>query len=101
MNEYKEGDLFKIISLGGKEFTIKYGYYEDYERAHGDPIPIYPDFIKEPQYADDGRIFVTQMQDSCKYANSKIKDGFCVECKYFRYGDDLIGFCNLGKNKKK
>ena len=46
----QEGELFKIITLGGKSFEIKYGYYEDYERNMGDPIPIYPDFIKAPCY---------------------------------------------------
>ncbi len=96
----KEGELFKIIVLGGKTFEIKYGYYEDYERNVGDPIPIYPDFIKEPCYACDGRPFVTQMQDACKNASGKHLDGFCVECKHFSYGDDLIGFCNFAKNKK-
>ena len=101
MNKPCEGDLFKIISLGGNTFEIKYGYYEDYEREHGDPIPIYPDLIKEPLYADDGRMMVTEMQDMCRYASNKHKDGFCVECKHFCFGEDLIGFCNLGKYKKR
>ena len=97
----QEGEVFKIIMLGGKSFEIKYGYYEDYERNAGDPIPIYPDFIKEPCYANDGRPFVTQMQDTCKTASDRHLDGFCVECKHFCYGEDLIGFCNFGKNKHK
>ena len=100
MNKPKEGEIFKTVSIGGATFTIKYGYYEDYEREQGEPIPIYPDLKKEPAYADDGRLIVTQMQDTCKYSNVKTKDSFCVECKHFRYGDDLIGFCNHRKNKK-
>ena len=101
LNKPKEGEIFKTVSIGGATFTIKYGYYEDYEREQGEPIPIYPDLKKEPTYADDGRLIVTQMQDTCKYSNVKTKDSFCVECKHFRYGDDLIGFCNHSKNKKK
>lgn len=101
LNKVKEGEDFKTISIGGSTFTIKYGYYEDYERELGEPIPIYPDFKKEPTYADDKRLFVTQMQDTCKYSNVKTEDSFCVECKHFRYGEDLIGFCNHEKNKKK
>lgn len=101
MNRPKEGDFFKTISLGGKTFDIKYGYYEDFERDRGDPIPIYPDFAKAPEYADDGRPIVTQMQYTCKHASIKRKDSFCVECKHFCHGEDLIGFCNLGKNKRK
>ena len=97
----KEGELFKVIPLGGRTFEIKYGYYEDYERKYGEPIPIYPDFVKEPCFADDGKPFVTQMQDACEHAKSDIRDSFCVECKHFSHGDELIGFCNHRKRKYK
>lgn len=94
MDKQIEGELFKLISLGGKTFEIKYGYYEDYERDRGDPIPIYPNFLCEPCYADDGRPFVTAMQDLCENASTDIPDGFCVDCEFFSHGDELIGFCN-------
>lgn len=99
MKTPKEGELFKTIPLGGRIFEIKYGYYEDYERDRGEPIPIYPDFLKNPCFADDGKPFVTQMQDACEDAKIGIPDSFCVDCEHFRYGNELIGFCGLDKRK--
>ena len=93
MNKAKDGELYKTISLGGKKFEIRYGYYEDYERESGEPIPIYPDFLKNPCQTDDGRPFVTQMQSLCEHGTSSFKDGFCVDCKHFIEGEDLIGIC--------
>ena len=101
LNTPNEGDVFKVISLKGQTFEIKYGYYEDFERKWGEPIPIYPDFINNPCYTDDGKPFVTQMQDACEHGGKRDAESFCVECNHFRYGEDLIGFCNLAKNKKR
>ena len=95
-----EGEVFKTIRLFGNVFEIKYGYYEDFERDQVDPIPIYPDFLKEPSYTDDGRPFVTQMQELCKYGTSHFSDGYCVDCQYFQEGDELIGICTCQENKK-
>ena len=52
----KEGDLYKEITISGKTFRLLYGYYENFERENpfNEPIPIYPDFIKEPQYTAEG-----------------------------------------------
>ncbi len=100
MTKPREGDIFKVILLGGKKFEIRYGYYEDYERETGEPIPIYPDFIKDPCMTEDGRPFVTQMQELCEYGTSDFTDGFCVDCKYFTEGDELIGICNCNETKR-
>ena len=100
LNKPKEGDLYKVISLGGKTFEIRYGYYEDFERGSSDPIPIYPDFMKVPCKTDDGRPFVTQMQALCEFGTSTFEDGYCVDCEYFIEGDELIGICSCDKNIK-
>lgn len=94
----KEGEIYKTISIGGKEFVIRYGYYEDYERESGEPVPIYPDFLSSPCLTDDGRSFVTQMQSLCERGTSSFDDGLCVDCKYFIYGDDMIGICGCEKD---
>lgn len=101
MSERKDGELYKKISLRGKDFEIRYGYYEDYEKESefNDPIPIYPDFEKDPIYTDDGYPFVTQMQSACKYGDSSFSDGFCVDCSYFMHGDDLVGICECPEKK--
>ena len=100
MDRAKDGELYKVIRLFDKDFEIRYGYYEDHEIKRGDPIPIYPDFNKSPEYTADGYPFVTQMQDLCEHGSSRFKEGLCIDCKYFEAGDDLIGICRCPKNRK-
>ncbi len=100
---FQEGDLYKIISLHGHTFPLYYGYYEECERQNPeiDPMPIYPDFLKEPRYTDDGFPFVTKMQDACKHYNGKTgKYNDCAECACYLHGDELIGICICPKNKQ-
>ena len=94
-----EGDLYKRITAFGKTFELCYGYYEDFERQHNDPMPIYPDFRKHPVYTEDGAPFVTQMQDACiHYAGNAAVDPDCASCKHFCHGEELLGICICGKN---
>ena len=67
--EHREGELYKVVTVFGKTFELWYGYYEDYERENPtvEPMPIYPNFRKEPLYTDEGEPFVTMMQDACPY----------------------------------
>ena len=101
---HSEGELFKKIEISGVVFTIYYGYYEQYERdnPHIDPMPIYPDFIKQPVYTKDGQPFVTKMQDGCIYFNGKPSESpECAECKHFIQGEDFIGTCACEHNRNK
>ena len=50
MNNIQEGDLYEVLEVYGHTFELRYGYYEERERARGEPIPIYPDFKKHPLY---------------------------------------------------
>ena len=100
MNAIREGDIYKVVSLHGRQFTLLYGYYEDYERGRCEPIPIYPDFKASPVYTDEGHPFVTQMQELCEHGNSKFAEGVCADCPYFKRGSDLIGICTCRKNRK-
>ena len=47
MREIRDGDLYKTVTVHGKTFELRYGYYEEYERESlfSEPIPIYPDFL--------------------------------------------------------
>ena len=101
MNTIKDGDLYKIITLFERVFELRYGYYEEYERDASEPVPIYPNFKEAPVYTRDGYPFVTQMQEICHYGTSKFSDGCCVDCEYYRHGDDLIGICTNSKNRKR
>ena len=95
----KDGDLYKRVTVFGRTFELRYGYYVEYERSSGEPIPIYPDFTLTPEYTKNGYPFVTQMQALCPHGKSKFSDGCCVDCKYYHHGDDLIGICTCEKNR--
>lgn len=101
MSEIKEGELYKTVELYGHLIELRYGYYEEYERERGEPLPIYPDLSKAPIYTDDGMPIVTQMQDLCENGKSRFVDGCCGECEYFRQGVEMFGVCTNEKNKKR
>ncbi|MBQ3067338.1 MAG: hypothetical protein IJD18_04835 [Clostridia bacterium] len=65
----KEGDLYKVIVAHGKQFEIYYGFYEEIDRQNplAEPMEIYPNFAKHPQYTRDGFAFATAMQTPCKH----------------------------------
>ena len=99
----KEGELYKKITVFGKTFELYYGYYEESDRyaKYNDPIEIYPDFLKNPEYTDKGAPFVTAIQKPCE-CFKKVRDitDTCVDCAFFKQGVELIGICSCEKNKK-
>jgi hypothetical protein len=101
MQKQNDGDLYKLIFVGGRIFEIRYGYYEEFEREGGDPVPIYPDLGSTPVYGTDGRRIVTAMQDVCDHFLGECGELGCYGCRHYRCVDDLIGICNNIENKKK
>lgn len=99
----REGDLYGILEVFGKTFEIYYGYYEDFEREsrYNDPVPIYPDLFKYPQYDEQGRPIVTQMQFACKYFLGKEDEDACGRCEHFRKGENLFGLCGCRERQRK
>lgn len=99
----KEGDLYKEITISGKTFKLLYGYYESFERESpfNEPMPIYPDFIKEPHWTDEGIPITTAMQNICNFYNGKKdEDSSCSDCSFFQIYEDLFGLCNCPQNKR-
>jgi len=92
-------ELYRSFLIHGVRLDIYYGYYEEYERERGAPIPIYPNFRETPLYTADGEPLVTQMQELCEYGESKFAEGFCVDCKHYRHAEDLIGICTCPHRK--
>jgi len=99
-NSPKEGELYKSVSVKGKIFDLYYGYYEEFERGHNDPMPIYPDLKKSPHYTEDGLLIVTGMQDICSHYNGSDDGDSCIQCAYFEKCEELFGICGCPKNKK-
>lgn len=99
----KEGELFKVIQLYGKTFEIRYGFYEECDRhnPYAEPTEIYPDFIKQPQYTDNGIPFVTAIQDPCEgFIGKRDENSTCEECGFYQHGEELLGVCNYPGNRK-
>ena len=98
----KEGDLYKEVTVGEKKFRLVYGYYEEDDRnaLFNDPIPIYPDLIKNPEHTSDGFLIVTAMQDVCENYNGSPHGDSCNECVYFQKDKELFGMCSCIENRK-
>lgn len=99
---HREGDLYKVVTIYGRTFELRYGYYGECDRRY-EPDVIYPDFIKEPVYTDEGTPFLTMMQNACesyKGEAERTPDATCIECEYFQRGEEWFGLCTCPKNKK-
>jgi len=99
----REGELFKIIELYGKTFEIRYGFYEERDRhnRYAEPVEIYPDFIKQPQYTDEGHPFITAIQSPCKYFHGRMdENSTCEECAHYRHCEELLAICDCPENKQ-
>lgn len=101
-NAPKEGDLYRVVTTFGRTFELRYGYYDERERNRSPDI-IYPDFVREPLYTDEGEPFVTMMQDACENFAGKTRrtdDTLCLECQHFRRGEEWFGICTCPKNER-
>lgn len=98
----REGELYRRVTVFGRVFELRYGYYDDKDRT-GAPDIIYPDFLKEPIYKSSGEPFVTMMQDACEHyeGGSRTEDTLCSECKHFERAEEWFGICNCPKNLKR
>lgn len=105
-SEHQEGELYKVLTTFGKTFELRYGYYGEKDRQNPlcQPAVIYPDFVAEPLYTDEGEPFVTMMQDACSSYHGncpKTPDTTCAECEYFCRGEEWFGVCKCQSNYEK
>ncbi len=105
MSNIKEGDLYKLIEVGGILFEIRYGYVSEEERKRGwEPDPIYPNFRVCPQYSVDGIPLVTAFQDACEHYQqgaAETNEHWCNDCIYFQKGTEGIGLCNCPQRQRR
>jgi hypothetical protein len=100
----KEGDLYKVITVGGRSFEIYYGYYEEMDRQNPsvEPMEIYPDFLKSPVYTDEGIPFAVAMQTPCEhFLGVADEDNTCYQCGYYEGQEELLGLCRCKMRAKK
>ncbi len=96
MTSAKEGNLYKSLKVAGTTFDIHYGYHSDMERDWWEPTPIYPDFLREPQFTSDGEPYTRADQDICRHYCPKASvsgEEWCNDCSHFQMGEDIIGVC--------
>ena len=95
-----------MITAYGRSFEIKYGYYEEIDRKNPnvEPMEIYPNFIENPVYSEDGIPFVTAMQISCKHfklgRGEKDEDNTCIHCVHFEQCEELLGVCKCKARRR-
>ena len=101
MQRAKEGDLYGIFQVFGKTFEIYYGYYEEYERSspYNDPVPIYPDLLKSPQYDENGSPIVTEMQLSCEHYKAPSRETNADGAGIFNGESGCLGFAGASTGK--
>lgn len=95
MKKIRDGDLYKVLTVFGEKFELYYGYYDERDRygKYAEPLPIYPDFTREPRYTEDGYPFATEMQDVCIHYLGREGEEGCYACAHFERGEDMIGLC--------
>lgn len=99
----REGDIHEVICIGGYSFTIRYGYYSETERSSTDPIPIYPCFISDPHYTEEGHPLVTRIQDACEHyetGEGSAGDNWCADCVHCCSAHQEIGICRCEHRRK-
>ncbi len=103
MSGCREGDLYKKLTIEGREFEIRYGYYSEAERSLWGPTPVYPDFLKTPMYTENGFPYVTAEQSVCGHFQPKIRvsgEDWCHDCRFFRLGEEIIGICTCMEKRQ-
>ena len=103
-SQHKEGELYKIIEAYGKTFEIYYGYYDEADRQNPyvEPMEMYPSFIQNPVYTENGVPFATAMQVPCKHFKGEDDvDNTCYQCAHYEGCDELLGLCKCKARYKK
>lgn len=98
----REGELHKTLTVAGHSFELRYGYYEEREKAICSPVVIYPDLVAAPLLSPDGYPLVTQIQDPCPHFELAAgrEENWCGDCTYFRGEHPEIGICRCELRKK-
>lgn len=86
MNLPKEGDLYKIYTVDGIAFEIRYGYHAENERGRVDPLPIFPDMVAVPVYTKNGIPITAYVQAPCKHYTPRQgphPEEWCGDCIHY------------------
>lgn len=94
----REGALYKALNVGGHNFELCYGYYDESERDRCSPVVIFPDLVTVPRFTTEGRPLVTQIQDPCLHFSPAGEEHWCGDCRHYSCEQPEIGICNCDHN---
>lgn len=92
----KEGDLYKRYVVDDHTFEIRYGFYIEEERGRVEPLPVFPDLVKDPVYTAAGEPVTALVQVPCgHYAprQAERSEGWCGDCIHYDGGKEEMGRC--------
>lgn len=93
----KPGDLYKVITVAGRAFEIRYLDYGALDpHCEGEVSPDFPYFAEEPEYTDDHYPFTNYFTDCCEHYKTNTTgrpDKSCHDCIYFKDAVEDIGVC--------
>lgn len=97
----REGDIYKAFTVAGHPFELRYGYYDDRERASCPPVVIFPDLLAAPLFCPEGYPLVTQIQDPCPHYSAAPgrEEVWCGDCTHFSGQEPEIGICRCEHRK--
>ena len=102
--DYKDGELYEILCVGGHRFEIYCGYLSKHDAKMKVAVPLYPNFTKEPKYDPNGYRLTSCGTDPCRYADlmpTSSEYSTCLNCRHFDRISDPPEFIGICKNEKR
>ncbi len=100
----KPGDLYKVITVAGREFEIRYIDCGEFDpESKGQCIPNFPFFDEKPEYTDDRYPFTNELNDCCEHykTDDPTPEKTCRDCIYFKDAVEEIGVCRCTARRKR
>lgn len=99
----KEGDLYKTYIVDNHTFEIRYGFYDARERGRVEPLPVFPDLVKDPVYTTTGEPVTSLVQVPCEHYIPKkpeLAEGWCFDCCHYGGGRNEMGRCLCPRRRR-
>lgn len=99
-----EGQLYKVIHIDEHRFELRYGYNEDFERASGHPVVLFPDLGENPVHTRDGYPVVSAVQEPCRYytvPEDRLPEQWCADCVYYPGIHQEVGICRCEMRRQR
>ena len=92
----KEGELHKVMTVGGRSFELRYGFYTEGDRLNSEPVILFPNLEQMPVYSEDGWRIVSSVQTPCGAYSPRMpnqKEDWCADCIFYPDVHEEIAVC--------